>query len=79
MILETKIDLIDKEDRKLKEEVELRQDLRWLKGKYTQEQAQPSQNNTSAGMKKLEKGETVTCFKGCKRRPQVLPMQGERG
>ena len=37
--------------------------LRWLKGKYTQEQVQPSQDNTSAGMKKLEKGETVTFFK----------------
>jgi hypothetical protein len=40
--------------------------LRRLKGKYTQEQVQPSQDNTSAGVKKLEKGETVTCFKCCK-------------
>ena len=38
-------------------------DLRRLKGKYTQEQVQPPQDNTSVGVKKLEKGETVTCFK----------------
>jgi len=37
--------------------------LRWLKGKYTQEQAQPSQDNPLKGVNKLEKGETVTCFK----------------
>ena len=34
--------------------------------KGTQGQVQPSQDNTSAGVKKLEKGETVTCFKCCK-------------
>ena len=38
-------------------------DLRRLKGKYTQEQAQPSQDNPLTGVKKLDKGETVTCFK----------------
>ena len=38
-------------------------DLRRLKGKYTQEQAQPSQDDTSVGVKKLEEGEIVTCFK----------------
>ncbi|WVZ97911.1 hypothetical protein U9M48_043413 [Paspalum notatum var. saurae] len=49
---------------KLKQEVErIRADLRWLKGKVTQEQVQPPQDNPSKGVKKLEKGETVTCFK----------------
>ena len=61
MIIETCDDLITKENNELKQEVErLMADLRWLKGKYTQEQVQPSQDNTSAGVKKLEKGETVT-------------------
>ena len=67
MIIETCDDLIAKENDELKQEVErLYTDLRWLKGKYTQEQVQPSQDNTSAGVKKHEKGETVTCFKCCK-------------
>src|SRR6185369_11487008 len=64
VIVETCDDLIAKENDELKQEVErLMTDLRWLKGKYTQEQVQPSQDNTYAGVKKLEKGETVTCFK----------------
>ena len=64
VIIETCDDLIAKENDELKQEVErLMADLRWLKGMYTQEQVQPSQDNTSAGVKKLEKGETVTCFK----------------
>ena len=64
VIVETCDDLIAKENDELKQEVErLMADLRRLKGKYTQEQVQPSQDNTSAGVKKLEKGETVTCFK----------------
>ena len=64
MIVETCDDLIAKENDELKQEIErLMTDLRRLKGKYTQEQVQPSQDNTSAGVKKLEKGETVTCFK----------------
>ena len=80
MIVETCDDLITKENDELKQEVErLMADLRRLKRKYTQEQAQPSQDNPLTGVKKLEKGETVTCFKCCKKRPQVLPMQGERG
>src|SRR6185503_15413865 len=67
VVVETCDDLITKENDELKQEVErLYTDLRWLKGKYTQEQAQPSQDNTSAGVKKHEKGETVTCFKCCK-------------
>ena len=41
-------------------------DLRRLKDKGTQGQVQPSQDNTSLGLKKLEKGEIVTCFKCCK-------------
>jgi len=62
--VETNNDPIVKENEKLKEEVEkLRQDLRQLKGKHTQEQAQPSQDNPLMGVNKLEKGETVTCFK----------------
>ena len=64
VIVETCDDLIAKENDELKQEIErLMTDLRRLKGKYTQEQVQPSQDNTSAGVKKLEKGETVTCFK----------------
>lgn len=67
VIVETCDDLITKENDELKQEVErLMADLRRLKEKYTQEQVQPSQDNTSAGVKKLEKGETVTCFKCCK-------------
>ena len=63
MIVETCDDLIAKENDELKQEVErLMADLRRLKGMYTQEQVQPSQDNTSAGVKKLEKGETVTCL-----------------
>ena len=80
VIVETCDDLIAKENDELKQEVErLMTDLRRLKGKYTQEQVQPSQDNTSASVKKLEKGETVTYFQVLQRRPQVLPMQGERG
>ena len=57
MIVETCDDLIAKENDELKQEVErLTAYLRWIKGKYTQD-------NTSVGVKKLEKGETVTCFK----------------
>ncbi|WVZ94084.1 hypothetical protein U9M48_040022 [Paspalum notatum var. saurae] len=41
----------------------LRADLRRLKGKVAQEQVQPPQDNPSKGVKKLEKRETVTCFK----------------
>ena len=64
MIVETCDDLIAKENDELKQEVErLMADLRRLKDKGTQGQVQPSQDNTSAGVKKLEKGETVTCFK----------------
>ena len=67
MIVETCDDLIAKENDELKQEVErLMADLRRLKGKYTQEQAQPSQDNPLTGVKKIEKGETVTCFKCCK-------------
>ena len=67
VILETNNDLIVKKNEKLKEKVEkLRQDLRRLIGKYTQVQAQPSQDNPLTGVKKLEKGETMTCFKCCK-------------
>ena len=67
MIVETCDDLIAKENDELKQEVErLYADLMRLKAKYTQEQAQPSQDNTSTGVKKLEKEETVTCFKCCK-------------
>src|SRR6185312_6153306 len=67
VIVETCDDLSAKENDELKQEVErLMADLRWLKGKYTQEQAQPSQDNPLTGVKKLEKGETVTCFKCCK-------------
>ena len=67
VVVETCDDLIAKENDELKQEVErLYTDLRRLKGKYTQEQVQPSPDNTSAGVKKLEKGETVTCFKCCK-------------
>ena len=66
VIVETCDDLIAKENDELKQEVErLMADLRQLKGKYTQEQAQPSQDNPLTGVKKLEKGETVTCFKCC--------------
>ena len=64
VVVETCDDLIAKENDELKQEVErLMADLRRLKGKYTQEQVQPSQDNTSTGVKKLEKGEIVTCFK----------------
>jgi len=57
------ISLLRKND-ELKQEVEWPMaDLRRLKGKYTQEQAQPSQDNPLKGVNKLEKGETVTCFK----------------
>ena len=64
VIVETCDDLIAKENDELKQEVErLMADLRRLKGKYTQEQAQSSQDNPLTGVKKLEKGETVTCFK----------------
>ena len=37
--------------------------LRRLKGKEAQDQVQPPQDNPSKGVKKLEKGETMTCFK----------------
>ena len=64
VIVETCDDLIAKENDELKQEVErLMADLRRLKGNYTQGQAQPSQDNPLTGVKKLEKGETVTCFK----------------
>ena len=64
VIVETCDDLIAKENDELKQEVDmLLTDLRRLKGKYTQEQAQPSQDNPLTGVKKFEKGETVTCFK----------------
>ena len=66
-VVEPYNELIARENDELKQEVEkLRQDLRRLKGKYTQEQAQPSQDNPLKGVNKLEKGETVTCFKCCK-------------
>ena len=56
VIVETCDDLIAKKNDELKQEVErLYIDLRWLKGKYTQEQAQPSQDNTSAGSLRREK------------------------
>ena len=48
----------------LKQEVErLMEDLRRLKENGHMEQAQPSQDNPTMGVKKLEKGSTVTCFK----------------
>ena len=64
VVVESCDDLIAKENDELKQEIErLMTDLRWLKGKYTQEHAQPSQDNPLKGMNKLEKGETMTCFK----------------
>ena len=38
-------------------------DLYRLKGKSIESNVQPSQDNPVTDMKKLEKGETVTCFK----------------
>jgi hypothetical protein len=67
VIVETYDDNLARENEELKQEVErLRKDLIRIKGKGTQEQAQPSQDNTVKGVTKLEKGETVTCFKCCK-------------
>jgi len=64
VVVETCDDLIARENEELKQEVEkLTMDLRWLKGKEAQDQVRPPQDNPSKGMKKLEKGETVTCFK----------------
>ncbi|WVZ75760.1 hypothetical protein U9M48_023792 [Paspalum notatum var. saurae] len=64
VVVETLDDLIASENEELKQEVEwLRADLRRLKGKVAQEQVQPPQDNPSKGVKKLEKGETVTSFK----------------
>ena len=55
----------EQENEMLKQEVErLKEDLHRLKEKGHMEQSQPSQDNpTIMGVKKLEKGSTVTCFK----------------
>ena len=64
VIVETCDDNLAREHEELKKEVErLRKDLTRIKGKGTQEQAQPSQDNTIKGVTKLEKGFTVVCFK----------------